>query len=420
MRFTASSEAELRAFLDSGAISESHHLEAKRMVAPGKGANLELARDLASLAVGGGVLLLGVDEDKQTGTFSLAPQPLRDLSERVEQVSQTRIAPRLTVRFQEIRSATDAEVGYLIVDVPPSPDAPHMVEGRYYGRGDKTKYVLADGEVRRIMGLSRDRRVRFRDRLAAEVERGPAPPHAPPEAHLFVVAAPSTGRPEMLHDALVRSGSSLRDWGQTTLLGGAPGAPPLWSPDAYNESDRSDPVRLEPSANGIGMYHHQTFAPRITDSEDDEDIWPSTLHLFRLEIDDDGTIHLFCGVVTEKGRDYSSTAERRVTRTPLVAGLMARVVRTAVEVSNAVTYTGSWDIGLQLTNLRGAISSPDGWNVGESPVAYSEDGYSAAGQFLVDELSRDEPTVVIRLCGRFYRGLGEDLTTWANLGGPLG
>lgn len=34
--------------------------------------------------------------------------------------------------------------GYLIVHVPPSGSAPHMVEHKYLGRGDKTKQYLSD------------------------------------------------------------------------------------------------------------------------------------------------------------------------------------------------------------------------------------------------------------------------------------
>ena len=46
-----------------GLLDESHWMELKREIPRTKGSNVELARDLASFAVDGGVLVIGVDED---------------------------------------------------------------------------------------------------------------------------------------------------------------------------------------------------------------------------------------------------------------------------------------------------------------------------------------------------------------------
>jgi hypothetical protein len=48
------SEADLAEAVSLGLLEETHYLELKREIPAGKGANRELARDLASLAVDGG------------------------------------------------------------------------------------------------------------------------------------------------------------------------------------------------------------------------------------------------------------------------------------------------------------------------------------------------------------------------------
>ena len=121
-------------------LVEKHGLELKRELPPGSdSSNKELARDLASLAIDGGLLIIGVDEDKN---YALTPVPLEGLAERVEQVAGSRIDEPLALDgVIEIESAAKPSDGYLLVRVPASPRAPHMVDNRYWGRGDKTKYM---------------------------------------------------------------------------------------------------------------------------------------------------------------------------------------------------------------------------------------------------------------------------------------
>ncbi len=73
------SEDQLRDALDQGILIEQHTLDFKRELPPGKGANKELARDLAQFAVHGGVLIIGVDDNAQ-----LTPVDLHGLRERID------------------------------------------------------------------------------------------------------------------------------------------------------------------------------------------------------------------------------------------------------------------------------------------------------------------------------------------------
>jgi hypothetical protein len=71
-RWTPKTEADLKAAITGGLIEEKHYFDAKEMLAT-KGDNKELARDLASFAIDGGTMIVGLAEDKQNSTFSRAP-----------------------------------------------------------------------------------------------------------------------------------------------------------------------------------------------------------------------------------------------------------------------------------------------------------------------------------------------------------
>ncbi|WP_412566347.1 hypothetical protein [Streptomyces europaeiscabiei] len=87
-RWMPKTEADLQAAVDGGLFEESHYLDLKKAPSS-KGDNRELARDLSSFAVNGGALIIGVQENKESRTFELAPQLLNGLSEKVEQVART-------------------------------------------------------------------------------------------------------------------------------------------------------------------------------------------------------------------------------------------------------------------------------------------------------------------------------------------
>jgi len=105
-----------------------------------------------------------------------------------------------------VPTANDAELGYLVVHVPASPSAPHMVDNRYVGRGDSAKYYLSDAEVLR---LHERRRISESDALvmlAREFARDPVPEGEGKQAHLFVLAEPLAARSEMMLPHLHQQG----------------------------------------------------------------------------------------------------------------------------------------------------------------------------------------------------------------------
>jgi hypothetical protein len=185
-------EGALRSMLGQGLLDEGHALELKRELRPGTAANKELARDLAQFTIDGGVLIIGVDEGDGTTPPSLTPVDLPELSERIEEVAANRVDPPLHVRIQTIRATGQPGKGYLLVIVPPTPSKVHMVDGRYWGRGEKTRYPLSDGEVQRYHQLVLKGQRDATDLLDAEVRRDPA---AAARLTAAVRDRPAGGRP---------------------------------------------------------------------------------------------------------------------------------------------------------------------------------------------------------------------------------
>ncbi|SIS23044.1 Putative DNA-binding domain-containing protein [Williamsia sterculiae] len=155
-RWAPATEQDLREAAANGLLEETHYLDLKRELKPGPSGNKEIAKDIAAFALDGGTILIGIDED--TTPPSLYPVPLDGLAERIEQVGLTRVDEPVQVRCRSIPSADDATLGSLVVEVAASARAPHMTDGRFYGRGDKTNRPLHTAEVERLLTSRRANR----------------------------------------------------------------------------------------------------------------------------------------------------------------------------------------------------------------------------------------------------------------------
>jgi hypothetical protein len=141
-------------------LAERNWRDLKADQAPCPKPNAELARDMASFAVYGGTLIIGLDE-KEPGGSPLTPVDLSGVTqERIEQVASMKVDPPLTVECTVLEAGV-ARVGYVLVHAPPL--APHQVEGKYLGRSEKTKRYLSDSEVALL--------IRRRDQWAASAQQ---------------------------------------------------------------------------------------------------------------------------------------------------------------------------------------------------------------------------------------------------------
>jgi hypothetical protein len=75
-----------------------------------------------------------------------------------------------------------------LAEVRPAPFAAHMVDGVYYGRGEKKRIRLSDPQVRRYPAQRQLVEERMHGLLEAEIARYPVPAEVRKLGHLYLVA----------------------------------------------------------------------------------------------------------------------------------------------------------------------------------------------------------------------------------------
>lgn len=129
---------------------ESQVLDFKRDL-PGKGKGEEAAKDVAALTLNGGVLLYGVDEDPKTAEATSIPKvALSGAPEKLQAMVGSNAAPVPYIETIVVKENVGDTDGVLVVAVPPSTQAPHMVARRYPVRRNATTEYLDEREVARL------------------------------------------------------------------------------------------------------------------------------------------------------------------------------------------------------------------------------------------------------------------------------
>ncbi|MFF5264589.1 helix-turn-helix domain-containing protein [Actinomadura viridis] len=398
-RWTPQSEAEIQSALDEGLIGESHYLDLKE-VPSSKGKNTESARDMASFAIDGGTLIVGIAEDRENRVFTPAPQPLKGLAEKMEQIARSIPDPPLNVVTQEIESSADSTRGYLIIHIPASPVAPHMVDGRYWGRGDKTKYQLSDPEVVR---LHERRRIADHDALALlreEIDDDPIPEEIRKQAHLFLVAQPLAGRPDLLLEFTGAStwNSDLHEFIQKA-----------YTPEIQAAIDGND---VSPALHEIGNGYRRSrgiaratsnlanrsgFSPTSSYSPEDA---------IELQVHEDGGLRLFFSRLSDVRGEGNKPDEQVIIEAGAVSNTR-RFLGLVVAAGERAGYFGNWALALGATGLQGLRVAPSRHNWGDNPT-YDRETYTATTATTWAELDQTPGAITRRLVGPLLRALGTE------------
>lgn len=387
-RWQPGSVADVQAVIDNGSLAERHWLDAKKELGNGDSANRELARDLASFANAGGALLYGVAEPNRR-QLVVTPIPLEGLPERVDQVARSRCDPPLYVICHPLLDPEAPGLGVLVVEVPPSPAAPHMVDGRYYGRGDTTRHQLADPEVAQLHAARSTRQLTAEQLIAAEVGRDPVPSEQRERSHLFCIAQPLTSPPDLLTDLL---GTPAL----TELVGRV--GPRVPSAHKYPPNWGSFQGFQEPRADGVGFssfgLRGRRFQPEIEGAREEG--------LLDLEVTDAGKLTLFCG------RASAARLDRQYVFEPLVVVLTRCLVTLAGMLGGQAGYAGRWLLAVGMTDLAGkrsSIASADPFG-GSHLAPFSANHYVQGTEAVTAELLERPGTITRRLAGRLLRALG--------------
>jgi len=386
-RWEPRTEADLEAANTQGLLKETHIFDVKKQPPPSQ-KNQDIAVDFASFAVDGGRILYGADQPKSNGPTTLVPFDTNGLTERLDQIARGgHIDPPLRIRCQDVPSTAQAGLGYMLVVIPRSPDAPHQVDGKYRGRSDRTNTILSDVEVRRIMAERRERDRDIAAFLEEEVARDPTGQELRTQGHLFVVAQPIRAHGHLLRRAI--GTNDWRLWVQGDFRQEVQSFKPTraFAPDLFGQGGATD---VHARMSGWAVHTHEMAPDRhIQDNgahraEEDD--------LLDLEIRDDGGLRLFCARATLQ------YPERRVIFDSLIVTLARRMVRAALAVSKKTDFLGEWGFGLALRGMGTAFV--------ERGLAYRIEPYDETAVVSYEQLVQDPDGVVRQLLGRFFRGLG--------------
>lgn len=361
------SEIDLMSARENGLIAENHFVELKREIKSGRSENRETARDLASLAVDGGTLIVGLTE--VDGEIQLAPQPLSGLPERLDQIAAMIPDPPLAIITTPIPTAADPSLGYLLVHVPPSPAAPHMVDGKYLGRGDTTKRYLADAEVLRLHQQRATNEMSGMALLDVEFARDLFDDENRTHAHLFLIAEPLVARPDMLLSITDGNGwqqrvLDFRQRGRTAELRAVLGA--VGAADFSPGLEEMQTFDRRPSGVAVSTYG---IAPgRVRQNEEGYNDRESAAEL---EVGDDGSLRIYTSRLGDILDDGS-----HVVFESMAVGFTRQLIALTAAASEIGGYLGSWVLGVGATGMRGKYSyrQSQGWG-GHQGAPYGEDTY---------------------------------------------
>ncbi len=377
--------ADLIAAAQAGALAETQWVELKAALPPtAKPANLELARDLASLSADGGTLVIGVRDpgdaaEHATGTSD----EIESLKDRVAQIAtSSRIQPPLNVQLTVLSHPSEPGQHVLLVAVPASPEAPHMVDNHYWGRSANGKRPLGNAETSRLWSVRRGARQDFEQRVRSrpeELDRLWPAVRQLGWAHVLVEpsAAPTTRRLDedpVLPLQMVLGSASFRS---------------QWSPGL-------DSLRY-------GLSHPDGSAWTSFNLESDTAEFIDQHGLYLL-ITDSGTVRL----IAPSTRFYGSDRQRRCISANYLMELMHQALELAARLgTDYLAYAGAWKVGIHLEGLAGHLPAQAfGNNFGFGATPFPIDRYTRTTTVRGDDLTGGTAAIVEAVLKDLARGLG--------------
>jgi hypothetical protein len=377
---------EIEAAVSDGRLLEGPNFDVKAQLPP---KNDELAKDVAAMTVDGGILLYGVGEDAQRKPTVAAPIDLQGVPETIDQIVQTSIAPPPVIRVHVHPTAEDPTKGYVVVYVPPSPLAPHQVtvggDARFYGRGATGNRKLNEGDIARLY----ERRQQWdvdRDALL-EAEFTVDPVDGLAFLHGFV--RPAAALEPLLEVA--SSGDELSHLQQAL--------------DAFRSRSRTA-NRYSPTLAAAATWHRRGASGWITTSSFEAERQRDLRYIAHVEVDADGTTHLFVGrageVITRSNVMPPPPPTLYLFRDGIVDSAADFFLLTSM-IWQASGYVGPIDVGLGLRGLANGVPFElrDAWH----PTRFTENEFRSTAR--VDaQVLQDGDALAESLLRRFLEATG--------------
>ncbi len=367
-------------------LHETSTLDAKRELGKSK----DIARDVAAMANDGGVLLYGVAEDEHKRPTILAPFTLAGEAERIDQIVRMGLAEPPIIVITPLPRSHDPAVGYLVVAVPPSPRAPHMVlidkDNRFYGRTATGNTPLTQGDVDRLYERRKHWEVDRDALLAEQIARAPLAPDDD-FGYIHLIARPVAADEGLLDRA-------RKDQNEPTLLQNLVTAASQRSVFAspYDPDFRA-PNQWQIRADGW-------LAHFGTDPRYDQNAVKSGRRRLDLQVNNDGTAYLFHGRAAERREDDLYVFP------DIVAGITTRFLYLVGQLYDAAHYFGAVDIGLAVTGIQ--AGTPYFTNRAyyfERFSPYDRNEYRRTIRVIAPALAADAQTVAENLVMPFIRAL---------------
>jgi hypothetical protein len=365
-----------------GFLEESSILDFKGEL---PGDSRELAKDVAAMANYGGVLIYGVKEDESKRPTLLNPQRLKGAADRVSVMIRSSLAEPVEVTIQDLWKNDDSGTGYLVIVVPTSPRAPHMVvvkgEHRFYGRTDRANVPLDEGEVSQLY----QRRVHWeidRGNLLDNVITEMGRPQHSRFGYLFLFCRCAASSPSRLQ--------VLGDWNaQATALR-----------LLLDRASRSEVFsrRFRPDF-GSGNFRPVSSGWQM----DSDSIYDNPVYGLRLQVRIDGETRLFLGrAAEERGGDLLLMEDG-------IAETVVRFLFFAGSLLQEVRYFGAVDLGIAVTGIKGAIASRSEDRLASLRARYfahfDQEHYRETTRSSSDKLTSDARCLARELLGRLFHAI---------------
>src|SRR5215208_4473400 len=378
------SEREIVAAIEAGHLIENASFDAKAAL-PTQKRSKDLAKDVAAMANNGGILLYGVGEDEHRRPTVTQPFELAGTRERVDQIVWSSISEPPIIEVHAIPTEADRSLGYLVVVVPASPRAPHMVtadgDNRFYGRRATGIVRLSEGEVTRLYEQRLQREVDRKDvhdeaaMLDEAIAAAPIEPHGR-HAFLHLIARPMVLDEELFDRA---RGEQQPERFLDSLFSAAV------SSEVYS-------VAYSPDLHAANNYERRTDAWTVSQGLEEERRGSEDPgRVLEFEIGLDGSGRLFCGRAAE---EYNG---RLLIFENIVAGLSARFLAVLGGLYAAGGYLGPVDVGLAVTGLRDGISCVLSQRIGVHPRPYDKDQYRRTERLSAATLINDPRSAARKL-----------------------
>lgn len=385
-------EEEIARVVKSGALRETTSFDAKREI----GKNEEVAKDIAAMANDGGILLYGIGEDEQGRPTILTPVKLEGVREKINSIALSSISEPLTVSISTIPTNNDPSVGYIVVQVPASPRAPHMVvvkgHNRYYGRTDTGNIQLSEGSVSQLYERRKRSEIDQNAMLDEEITASPLSPHNN-FSYLYLVAHPTLRGDNLIERALSNEKVILRKQSMDELVEDLV-FNALYIFDSSYTPDFVTAYRAHRLPEGYIMY--LSF-----ESESNERRAAYTLNL---KIDLDGSGHLFCGKAGERPVGMKDM----IINSELIAGLATRFFYVLGLLYSRASYIGSVETAVALTNLEGGFDQDDALSIDSYYKAYKRKEYRHTDRVLANTLIEDPRNPGRQLLMPFFASLTQN------------